>query len=314
MDKHLTSNQHHTNRIELILRASGQNTFVTLVCCAVGLSQWLSPLRTADAKHGDSRVQSRELAETSGLVVSRRNDSMVWLHNDGRDSRVFAIRPTGETVAVVQPSVRLIDVEDIAIGPGPLPGRDYIYLADIGDNEQTRDTIQIARFPEPDLNDAPLRRLSIEDLDLLTLAYPDDPFDAEALFVDPENGDVYIVTKEKRRSRVFFAQAKHLQTTGVTTLQYLTSLGVQSTSGGDMRCDGQAILLRSEDEGWLWRRRLDQTVGDALRSQLPQKVDVRRKRQEKNGEAIGFINATNDYYSISEGKREYLCRFSIDED
>lgn len=41
------------------------------------------------------------------------------------------------------------DFEDITIGPGPVPGQDYIFLADIGNNDYWRETLQVYRFPEP---------------------------------------------------------------------------------------------------------------------------------------------------------------------
>ncbi len=43
------------------------------------------------------------------------------------------------------------DFEDIAVGPGPLPGLNYIYVGDIGNNDEDRDEVQIYRFLEPDL-------------------------------------------------------------------------------------------------------------------------------------------------------------------
>ena len=41
------------------------------------------------------------------------------------------------------------DYEDITIGTGPVPGQDYIYLGDFGNNNYDRDVVQIYRFPEP---------------------------------------------------------------------------------------------------------------------------------------------------------------------
>ncbi len=45
-----------------------------------------------------------------------------------------------------------VDYEDISIGPGP-NGSSYphLYIGDVGNNGMDRDTLQIYRFPEPDL-------------------------------------------------------------------------------------------------------------------------------------------------------------------
>lgn len=44
------------------------------------------------------------------------------------------------------------DVEDIAIGPGPEAGVDYIYVSDTGNNDKDRDVVQIYRIREPDMS------------------------------------------------------------------------------------------------------------------------------------------------------------------
>ena len=56
------------------------------------------------------------------------------MHNDSGDTaRVFAIDRAGTTRAILSlPGVSAIDIEDIAIGPGPDEWRPYLYLGDIG--------------------------------------------------------------------------------------------------------------------------------------------------------------------------------------
>ena len=43
------------------------------------------------------------------------------------------------------------DFEDISIGRGPVDGVEYLYVADIGNNDYDRPIITIYRFPEPDI-------------------------------------------------------------------------------------------------------------------------------------------------------------------
>ncbi len=42
------------------------------------------------------------------------------------------------------------DFEDLAVGPGP-GGLSYLYVGDIGNNGDPRESVQIYRFVEPDL-------------------------------------------------------------------------------------------------------------------------------------------------------------------
>ncbi len=46
------------------------------------------------------------------------------------------------------------DCEDVATGPGPIKGKNYIYLGDIGDNAEKRRYISVYRFEEPKKFDA----------------------------------------------------------------------------------------------------------------------------------------------------------------
>ena len=61
------------------------------------------------------------------------------------DTKVFI--PLAE---ILLQGINTIDIEDIAVGPGPDVHYGYIYLADIGNNDENRDTFQIYRFPEQD--------------------------------------------------------------------------------------------------------------------------------------------------------------------
>ena len=82
-------------------------------------------------------VRSELIREASGIVASRRNPGVLWVHNDSGDmARVFAITASGEFLGVCNiAGATARDWEDIAIGPGPDPDQHYLYLGDIGDNQ-----------------------------------------------------------------------------------------------------------------------------------------------------------------------------------
>ncbi len=46
------------------------------------------------------------------------------------------------------------DWEDISIGPGPQRGKSYLYIGDIGDNNEARSEIVVYRVAEPTLTAA----------------------------------------------------------------------------------------------------------------------------------------------------------------
>src|SRR5204863_6202834 len=144
-------------------------------------------------------VASNAVTELSGISAGRLTDGVWWVHNDSGDSaRVFAVGTDGRDLGqYALGGASAIDWEDIALGPGPTAGVNYLYVGDIGDNAKTRASIQVYRVAEPVVDTSvtsppPLQTLT--GVAKLTFAYPDGPHDAEALLVDPSSGEMFIVT------------------------------------------------------------------------------------------------------------------------
>ena len=101
---------------------------------------------------------------------------------------------TGDVIATLNVTgVGLGDWEDLdAVTVG---GVDYLWIADTGDNLKNRTTVELYRVAEPTLT-ARGQTLSAPADIVVTLTYPDGPHNVEATFIDPLNGDFYLVTKE----------------------------------------------------------------------------------------------------------------------
>lgn len=93
------------------------------------------------------------LTEASGIVESRRSPGTLWLHNDsGAGPRIVALAKTGAAQAIYDlAGASARDWEDLALGPGPVRGQSYLYIGDIGDNGESRASIDIYRVAEPDV-------------------------------------------------------------------------------------------------------------------------------------------------------------------
>src|SRR4249919_3002309 len=85
--------------------------------------------------------QDGDIIESSGLVVV---DRLVVTTNDSGDTgRVFAVDPAdGRTVSVTSGEDDPTDVE--ALAPN---GGGGVWIGDIGDNTESRETIQVAEVP-----------------------------------------------------------------------------------------------------------------------------------------------------------------------
>jgi len=102
------------------------------------------------------RLPIREMDEISGIAASGINPDLYYVHNDSGDtSRFFSILPTGELRSTIyfkgdpkEKKYGVHDCEDIAVGPGPVNGKSYAYLGDIGDNYSIRKYLTVYRMEE----------------------------------------------------------------------------------------------------------------------------------------------------------------------
>jgi hypothetical protein len=267
-------------------------------------------------------IASDALDETSGIAASRRVDGVWWVHNDSGDSaRVFAISGTGQTLGEYPLSgATAVDWEDIAAGPGPVSGTSYLYVGDIGDNASARSTVQVYRVPEPLVD--PTKPLgapqTIGGVATLNLRYPDGAHDAEGLFVDPTNGDVYVVTKDLSGgvARVFLAPASSPVDGTVTTLTQVATVALGSlhgVTGADITPAGDVIALRTYFGVVLYPRPSGTTVANAFAQPscagAAPPFGSSSSASEPQGEAIGFTRDGRGYLTVSEGLHPSLHRF-----
>jgi len=162
-------------------------------------------------------------SEASGVAASRNNPGVLWSQNDSRHpAQVFALDPQGRLLGTYAIPGNT-DNEDIGIGPGPVPNVDYLYVGDIGDNFATRSNIKIYQIPEPAVHARQYANpvtATLKGARTITLTYPDGPRDAEALFVDPVTGDLFIASKETT-SRIYTAPKAQLDTNESFTLTFV---------------------------------------------------------------------------------------------
>ncbi len=245
-------------------------------------------------------VQSAAVNEASGIAASARNSDVLWVHNDSGDSaRVFAMNTQGTHLGIYNlVSAGARDWEDMAVGPGPVPGQSYLYLGDIGDNNAVRSSIKVYRVAEPLVSSSqtPVTQ-SLTGVQTIELQYPtsDGARDAETLMIDPLTNDIYVVSKRESQSRLYRA-AYPQSTAATTTLEFITQLPWGWATGGDISPDGDEILVRGYWNASLWSRPSGGTIADAF-NQTP--VDVPLV-SEPQGEAITFDASGSGYYTVSE--------------
>ncbi len=244
------------------------------------------------------KVENPSIREASGLAASRGNRNVLWTHNDSGDgNRVYALSTTGQHLGIyVIQDCAAGDWEDIAVGPGPDPGIDYLYVGNIGDNRGARANRTVCRVPEPMVNarQAPVETV-LTGAQTLKFRYPDGARDAEALMVDPLSRDLYFVSKREPRVRVYRA-AYPQATTGVSVLEAVTTLPLRYVVAGDISATGRELLLKTYTGIYYWRRSQAQTWAAAL-ARPPRAVPY---VIEVAGESVCWAADSAGYYTLSE--------------
>jgi hypothetical protein len=179
---------------------------------------------------------------------------------------------------------------DLSIAAGPVPGKNYIYLADIGDNTQQFVNYTIYRFEEPGTQVD-----TIASFDKILFSYPDKPHDAEAILIDPRSKDIYLVTKRDIQSLVFKIPYPQNDSTENKAL-LVGKLSYNGVVSAAFTNDGLGIAIKTYEKIHFYSRENSESIEDALQHApilLPYIL-------EPLGEAICFRHDGSGYYTLSE--------------
>lgn len=219
-------------------------------------------------------IESNDIVEASGIAASRKNLGVLWTHNDsGGKNRVFAFDSTGKHLGdYYLAEIQNRDWEDIAVGPGPIEGEQYIYIGDIGDNSVRYDSKYIYRVREPhvSVDQVPVDTVLYE-VERLVFQYPDGNRNAETLMLDPLTLDIYIVSKESATKvyRATWPYTFHSAPTfDVDTLDVVTSFAFDTAVAGDISPDGKEILIKRYHVMYYWERDYGQTIEEAFETDI----------------------------------------------
>jgi hypothetical protein len=262
-------------------------------------------------------IESKGLEEASGLAASRLNPGVLWSHNDsGGSARLWAMTFDGDDLGTYSlEGVTAVDWEDVATGPGSKPGQWYLYVGDIGANEGQRSSVLVHRVVEPEVEpDQKDKKRKIDHFTTWRLHYPGGPApDAEALIVDPETADLYLITKVDSpyphlyRARAPRKKERDIDLVDVATLR-LPKAGSKHSyrvTAGDISTDGRWVLVRTYTDAYLWSRGAGVGVAEAMKGKAC-RVPL---ASEPQGEAIAWSPSGLGYFTVSEGSKEAIFYF-----
>lgn len=246
------------------------------------------------------------ITEASGVAASGINADVLWMHNDSGDSaRIYAVGTDGVSIATyLLQGVTAVDWEDMAVGPGSVPGTSYLYVADCGDNLSARSSVQIYCVPEPTITPSASEQ-TLTGVERYEFNYPDGAHDVETLFVDPISGALYLVVKSWDGVSPVFRASPPFDPVNIVTMDLVTTLqfgppplvGFPVTTGGDISPAGDIIAIRTYTSAFIWLRSTGTTIAQTFSTE-PCPIPL---LYEVQGESLGFAANGQGYYTLSEG-------------
>ena len=233
------------------------------------------------------------LTETSGLVPSAVHAGAYYAHNDSGDSpRVFVIDTAGTELAELELSgAGAVDWEDADGGPC---GADHcVYVGDIGDNDEIRQSYAVYRFVEPESIAGGTESVPFEELPFV---YPDGSHNAEALVVD-ESGAVFVITKVGAGASSIYAFPAPLTPGQQVTLALVGTVtpnaGVPQITAATW--GPQGLLVRTYSNLFFYS-------GDDVVAALAAKPCALPVGYELQGEAVAWAGDGLGYLTVGEGQ------------
>ena len=276
---------------------------------------WVYDSLTMVSDYDSTNIQVSDplsVEESSGAVAAYDSAAMAWMINDsGNPASLFLVQTSDGSVLqeLALEGVQNVDWEDVA-GYQDTLGQRWLYIADIGDNLGLRSKVQVYRFQEPDLSALPLDGTQMawipQQLDTLELTYPGGGRDAEALFIDPNDGELYVISK--RETRNVLCQftpdnpSPSLQPLGEFTLYLCTAADAVALEN----TDSTAIIVRNYDHLLLWTKHFSEPLVTAMQ-RVPRRISY--AENELQGECF-WMTTRGDVFTASEEKGGELGRIT----
>jgi hypothetical protein len=245
---------------------------------------------------------SPECTEISGVAASRKNPGVLWVHDDSGAAAVFyAMNEQGSILQKYSVSIGAQDWEDLCLGPGPDPAKDYLYIGDVGDNGSTRTNCRVVRVEEP----APpaTRQATIAvGHEAFWFLYPDGPRNCETVLADWETGTIYVPEKTGGGAGNVYRfpgpmDASWTSTSPATLALVATGTMPATSTGGDASIDARRVVVRGYGStAWEYARPAGASF-DAIFSQTPATLAVPSGQQY---EAICYGGDGTTLVSITE--------------
>ena len=255
------------------------------------------------------KIKSGDIPESSGLAASRCQSDVLWTHNDsGDDAYIYALNSKGDNLGTWKvPNAQNIDWEDIAAYKDK-SGKCFVYIGEIGDNKSQRRQHTIYCIPEPLAGQATVDTkkkdaIPTANASVIRFIYPDHDQDAETLMVNPNTGDIYVVSKRLSGPAGVYRIKPNFDAAETQTAEKIADLSVPAIpngflTGGDISPDGRRMIIVDYAQGYEYVLPEKDTNFDDIWKQTPEPLELGKR---KTGESICYSADGTSIFAGSEG-------------
>jgi len=275
-----------------------------MITTIMALMLQVSMTRAAEHEiaYGEGRkigeLANSAIDESSGLACGRADEGVFWTHNDsGGTPRLYAFDRNGADLAVVTVAdARNRDWEDMA--SFSYGGRNFLLVADVGDNRAKGRDYTLYIVPEPKL-DAGKRgvALSVSPVQTIHFRYEDGPHNCESVAIDPMSRTIYLVSKVYgSKCTVYAVPWPERETSTPLVAKAVATLDVPLATAMDISPDGLRAVVLTYGDAFEFVRGPEETWEQGF-SRSPRRIGMPERVQ---GESICYGPDGKNLYLTSE--------------
>lgn len=252
-----------------------------------------------------ARITNPEINEISGVASSYSNPGTFWVHNDSGDTpRIFLVDQAGNTLTQgTITGATANDWEDIA--SFQLNGKNYLIIADIGDNASTRTQYSLYIIEDPNYSSGGANPSAYPIQRRINFTYDTGAQNCESLAVDVESGKILLVSKTSYGGSLKIRYVHELPLSvdsGTVTLvaKKIQEFGTiaEATTGMDISNNGRYAAIHTVLDGnFEFTRNTGETWAQAFAKE-PRRIGI---PEDRGFEAICYGTNGIDLYLMKEG-------------
>ncbi len=263
------------------------------------------------------KLQAPAIAEASGLANSSADPRFMWIVNDsGGTPDIHLVGTDGSYRGrVTLKDTKNIDWEDLA--SFSLDGKDYLIVADTGDNNAKRDSCTLHILREPKLPaDGTNLAATVRPAWQIQFRYEAGPRDCEAVAVDAKAGKILLISKRTNPPEVYELPLRPPAKGGILTAKRVGTTGTESPvdsfipfrnqpTGLDLTADGSLAAVITYYGVFLFPRKPDESWAQAF-AKPPTVLPPHLLGQ---AESVALSKDGKTIHAISEGRNSPIVSF-----